>query len=76
MRMADVTCAYLQASTCEKIYTIAGLEWGKGIEGYVLVLAKSIYSLRTSGTRWYERLTEALLKLGFKPCQAGIHLNP
>ena len=40
----------------------------------MLLLLKSIYGLRTSGGRWYERLEEALIKLGFKPCLAGVSL--
>ena len=74
VRMADVTCAYLQANTKEKIYTMAGIEWGEDVQGCVLLLLKSIYGLRTSGARWYERLAEVLIKLGFKPCLAGVSL--
>ena len=74
VRMADVTCAYLQADTREKIYTIAGMEWGPKISGCTLILVKSIYGLRTSGARWYERLAEVLLMLGFKPCRAGVSI--
>ena len=72
--MADVTCAYLQAMTKEKVYTIAGIEWGEELAGCILLLLKSIYGLRTSGARWYERLDEILLSLGFKPCHAGVSI--
>ena len=72
--MADVTCAYLQANTKEKIFTKAGPEWGEEISGCILILLKSVYGLRTSGARWYEVLAEILLSLGFVPCKAGVSI--
>ena len=51
VRMADVTCAFLQAHTKEKIYSRAGVEWGPDIEGYILLLLKSVYGLKTSEAR-------------------------
>ena len=74
VRMADVTCAYLQATTKEKIYSRAGIEWGPELEGCVLLLLKSVYGLKTSGARWYERLCEVLLSLGFLPCCFGVSI--
>ena len=72
--MADVICAYLQADTKEKIYTRAGIEWGPEIAGCILLILKSVYGLKTSGARWYERLAEVLLSLGFVPCRAGVSI--
>ena len=72
--MTDVTCAYLQAMKREKVYTVAGIEWGEELAGCILLLLKSIYGLKTSGARWYERLAEILLSLGFKPCRAGVSI--
>ena len=74
VRMTDVTCAYLQAETKEKIYTRAGIEWGEDLVGCILLLVKGVYGLRTSGARWYEMLAEILLSLGFVPCRGGISL--
>lgn len=74
VRMADVTCAFLQAKTKEKVYTRAGIEWGDDLVGSILILIQSIYGLKTSGARWYELLAEVLLDLGFKPSRAGVSI--
>ena len=39
----DVSCAFLQSQCKEKIYTIAGPEFGPKLQGKVLVMNKSIY---------------------------------
>ena len=41
----DVSCAFLQLQCKEKIYTIAGPEFGPKLHGKVLVMNKSIYGL-------------------------------
>ena len=50
----DIGNAYLEAVTQEKIFIIAGPEFGD-LEGHILVIHKAIYGLRTSGLRWHER---------------------
>lgn len=47
---------------------------GKEIEGCILIISKSVYGLKTSGTRWYEEFAKLLLKMGFNPCHAGASL--
>ena len=42
----NVSCAFLQSQCKEKIYTIAGPEFGPKLQGKVLVMNKSIYGLR------------------------------
>ena len=44
----DITLEYIQAHTKEKVYTIAGPEFGD-LEGRVLLLAKALYGLQESG---------------------------
>lgn len=68
--MADVGNAYLYGKTREKLYAIAGPEFGPKIAGHVLVFDKSIYGLRTSGARWHENFSESLRQLGFFPSRA------
>ena len=41
--------AYLEAETQEKVYIIAGPEFGE-LEGHMLIIFKALYGLRTSGT--------------------------
>ena len=65
----DIGSAYLQALTSEKVYIVAGPEWGD-LEGYILIMHKAAYGLRTSGARWHETFAECMNKEGFKPCIA------
>jgi hypothetical protein len=67
----------LEAVTSEKLYIIAGAEFGD-LQGHVLLIHKALYGLRTSGKRWHERLADCLRGLGFQPCIAepDIWLRP
>ena len=65
----DIGSAYLQALTSEKVYIVAGPEWGD-LEGYILIMHKAAYGLRTSGARWHETFAECMHELGFKACIA------
>jgi hypothetical protein len=65
----DVGNAYLESYTKEKVYVIAGPEF-KDLEGHVLIIVKSLYGLKSSGLRWYERLADVLREMGFVPCPA------
>jgi hypothetical protein len=62
----DIGNAYLEADTQEKIYIIAGSEFGERH----LIIKKALYGLRSSGKRWHERLTDCLQDEGFIPCKA------
>jgi hypothetical protein len=48
----DVGNAYLEAKTSEKVYVIAGPEFGPR-QWHTLVIFKALYGLRTSGLRWH-----------------------
>ena len=65
----DVGNAYLEAKTSEKVYIVAGPEFGER-EGHILVIHKALYGLRTSGARWHDRFADCLRDLGFQPCKA------
>ena len=65
----DISSAYLEAKTKEKVYIIAGPAFGE-LEGHTLVIYKALYGLRTSGVRWHERLADCLRDMGFFPCMA------
>ena len=65
----DVGNAYLEARTDEKIFIVAGNEFGK-LEGHTLIIHKALYGLRSSGARWWERFSEVLLEMGFFPSRA------
>src|SRR5215210_7598060 len=66
---ADVGNAYIEALTNEKLYIVAGPEFGE-LEGHTLIVHKALYGLRTSGARWAERLADSLCDLGFSSSYA------
>ena len=66
----DVSCAFLQSQCKEKIYTIAGPEFGPKFQGKVLVMNKSIYGLCSASASFHEHCARVLHKIGFKPSHA------
>lgn len=64
----DIGNAYLEAKTQEKLYIIAGPEFGK-LHGHILIIDKALYGLRSSGKRWHERFADCLRKEGFESCK-------
>ena len=65
----DIGNAYLEALTSERVYIVAGPEFGD-YEGHTLVIYKALYGLRSSGLRWHERFADCLRDMGFFPCRA------
>jgi hypothetical protein len=65
----DIGNAYLEAETQERLYIIAGSEFGD-LEGHTLVIVKALYGLRSSGLRWHERFADCLRDMGFFPSKA------
>jgi Reverse transcriptase (RNA-dependent DNA polymerase) len=65
----DIGNAYLEAYTSEKVYIVAGPEFGDR-EGHILVISKALYGLRRSGARWNDRFADCIRELGFFPCKA------
>ncbi len=64
----DIGNAYLEADTKEKLYIIAGSEFGSR-KGHILIIKKALYGLRSSGKRWHERFADCLRDEGFFPCK-------
>jgi Reverse transcriptase (RNA-dependent DNA polymerase) len=65
----DVGNAYLESFTKEKVYIIAGPEFGDR-QGHTLVIVKALYGLKSSGLRWRERFADVLKEMGFSSLQA------
>jgi hypothetical protein len=65
----DIGNAYLNAETKEKVYTVAGPEFGE-MEGRTVVIVRALYGLKSSAAAWHEHLTNSLHDLGFKPSYA------
>eukprot|EP00977_Amphora_coffeiformis_P005206 scaffold1116_cov104-Amphora_coffeaeformis.AAC.3 len=51
----DVGNAYLESHTSEKVYIIAGPEFGK-LKDHILIVVKALYGLKSSGQHWHDRL--------------------
>ena len=62
--MGDISNAYQNAFTHEKVYLIAGPEW-KEKEGQIIIIRKAVYGLKTSGNRWHAKFSETLRGLEF-----------
>jgi hypothetical protein len=67
--VGDVGNAYLEAYTQEKVYIIAGPEFGE-LAGHTLIIQKALYGLRTSGARYHEKFASTLRDMGFNPSYA------
>jgi len=61
--------AYLEAKTKEKLFIVAGPEFGN-LTGHTLVINMALYGLCTSGLRWHERFSDCLRAEGFFLCKA------
>ena len=66
----DIGNAFLNAYTSEKLYIIAGPEFGPDLEGKRLLIDKSLYGLQSSGARFHELTTVHFQKMGFRPTKA------
>ena len=60
----DIGNAYLESFTQEKVYVIAGPEFGDR-KGHSLVIVKALYGLKSSGLRWHERFLDVLRSMNF-----------
>jgi Reverse transcriptase (RNA-dependent DNA polymerase) len=65
----DIGNAYLEAYTTEKVFIIAGPEFGER-EGHILIISKALYGLRSSGARWHDRFADFIHEIGFFPSKA------
>ena len=66
---ADVSTAFLYGKTKEKVYVIAGKEFGKD-EGKRMLIDKGLYGLASSAARFHDNLASTLRKMNFIPSKA------
>ena len=57
----DITSAYLEAFVSEKVFIIAGSEF-QGRKGHLLIMHKTLYSLRVSGACWHEHFSDCCMQ--------------
>jgi hypothetical protein len=65
----DIQNAYLTADCREKIYIIAGPEFGSE-EGSIMIIRKALYGLKSSGAAFRAHLAETLYDLSYLPTKA------
>jgi len=65
----DIGNACLESYTQEKVYIVAGPEFGNR-QGHTLVIRKVLCGLKSSGLRWHGRLSAVLRDMGFIPSKA------
>ena len=65
----DIQNAYLQAPSSEKLYTIAGPEFGSQ-QGMKLKIIRALYGGKSSGRDFRNHLRHCMTTLGFEPCEA------
>lgn len=70
---ADVGNAFLYGTTREKVYVIAGPEFGEHA-GKRMIVQKGLYGLKSSAARFHEHLSKKLRKLGFAPSAPDANL--
>ena len=61
---------YLNASTEEKVYAIAGPEFGED-EGKLAIIVRALYGLKSSGAAWRSHFAATLQDIGFIPSYAA-----
>ncbi|GFH55427.1 hypothetical protein CTEN210_11903 [Chaetoceros tenuissimus] len=65
----DIGNAYLNANCREKLWTVAGPEFGSE-KGSVMIIARALYGLKSSGAAWRAKLAETMSEIGYFPSQA------
>ena len=66
---ADIGNAYLNAPCREKIWTVAGAEFGTD-QGAVMIVKRALYGLKSSGASWRAMLAQTLIDLGYQSSKA------
>ena len=65
----DIGNAYLNAPCRERLWTVAGSEFGSE-QGSVMIIARALYGLKSSGAAWRSTLAQSMEQLGYSPTQA------
>jgi hypothetical protein len=59
----DIGNAFLYGKTKEKVFIIAGPEFGPRLQGKHLIISKALYGLKSSSARFHEHLSASLRQL-------------
>ena len=63
----EIGNASLYGKTKEKVYAIAGPEFGSKLLGKRLLIDKTLYGLKSSSAKFHDYLFATLLSMGYKP---------
>ena len=66
----DVGNTFLYGKTNEKVFIIAGPEFGPEEQVKRLIIDKSLYGLKSSAARFHEHMSVTLKKIGYRPTKA------
>lgn len=61
---ADISNAYINADAREKVYLIAGDEFGQSRKGLRVIIVKALYGLKTSGAAWQAHFAKLYMPWG------------
>jgi hypothetical protein len=70
LKACDIKNAYLTAPNKEKVYVVAGPEFGPELCGKVLIVVKALYGLKSAGAAFRSYLAEHLWSLDYRPSYA------
>ena len=75
--LCDIQNVYLTAQCREKIWTVAGPEFGSDI-GKIFIIKMALYDLKSSGTAFCPLLAETLHELNYIPSKADpdVYMRP
>jgi hypothetical protein len=63
---ADIGNAYINVDCREKVFFIAGDEFGETNKGKIVIIVKALYGLKSSGAAWRAHFAQALHDLGYQ----------
>jgi len=66
----DIQNAYLTAECREKVYTIAGGEFGPEDKGKIMIIKQALYGLKSSGAAFHSKCADMLWNMQFRPSRA------
>ena len=66
----DIQNAYLTADCREKIWTVAGPEFGSEAGNTIFIVRKALYGLKSAGAAFRSLLADTLVDKGYRPTQA------
>ena len=70
----DISTAFLYGTTREKVYVVAGPEFGPEMEGKKLIIQGNLYGLKSASAVFHSVASECMRKMGFRPTKVDADL--